>query len=220
MTGRLRASDRRKKSHIRMTAIAQKSRHAPHHRSVAMILAAILLPLVLGGCVERRMTIRSNPPGALVYVDDNEIGTTPVSVNFTYYGTRKIRLVKDGFETLTVMQSFSPPWYQYVPLDFISENFVPGKITDRRVLDYQLQAQMLVPGDQLRARGEDLRRTAGGSGVVPLAPPLNVVPQPQPIVPQGNVPMVAPPLYSPPPAAPETLPTPAGIGGQSVHPLP
>lgn len=184
------------------------------------MLLAIALPLALGGCVERRMTIRSNPPGALVYVDDNEIGTTPVSVNFTYYGTRKIRLVKDGYETLTVMQSFSPPWYQYVPLDFLSENFVPGKITDRRMLDYQLLPQMVVQSDQLRARGEDLRRASHGSGVVPSAMPINAVPQPPTSVPQNNILPSSPPLYAPPPMTPEMLPTPSGIGGQSVHPLP
>ena len=54
------------------------------------------------------MTIRTNPPGALVYVDDYEIGTTPVSTNFTYYGKRKIRIVKDGYETLTVCSRFRP----------------------------------------------------------------------------------------------------------------
>src|SRR5262245_3745792 len=41
------------------------------------------------GCVQRRLTIRSNPPGALAYVDDYQIGTTPVSTDFVYYGTRK-----------------------------------------------------------------------------------------------------------------------------------
>ena len=61
------------------------------------------------------MTIRSNPPGALVYVDDYTIGVTPVSTSFIYYGTRKIRLVKDGYETLTVMQPISPPWAKTTP---------------------------------------------------------------------------------------------------------
>jgi hypothetical protein len=56
------------------------------------------------GCVQRRITIRSNPPGALVYVDDYPIGTTPVSTSFVYYGTRKVRLVLSGYETLTVLQ--------------------------------------------------------------------------------------------------------------------
>jgi hypothetical protein len=190
-----------------------------------MVLAAMLLSLGLSGCVQRRMTIRSNPPGALLYVDDYPIGTTPVSTNFTYYGTRKIRLVKDGFETLTVMQDFPTPWYEYVPLDFISENLVPGKITDRRVLDYQLRPQMVVPTDQLQARAEGLRRNAHGSTLVPLTTPTNALPPPPPSVPAGNFPPISPPPYapppsSPPPSTPEVIPVPSGIGGQTVHPLP
>ena len=73
------------------------------------------LVVAAAGCVQRRMTIRSNPPGALVYVDDYQIGTTPVSNDFVYYGTRKIRLVKDGYETLTVRQPFPIPWYEVFP---------------------------------------------------------------------------------------------------------
>ena len=91
------------------------------------------------------MTVRTNPPGALLYVDDYEIGTTPVSANFTYYGTRKIRLVKDGYETLTVMQWIPPPWYEFPPLDFVSENFVPGQIYDQRTLDFQLSRRRSCP---------------------------------------------------------------------------
>ncbi|NCY03200.1 MAG: PEGA domain-containing protein [Planctomycetia bacterium] len=82
---------------------------------VGCLLVAVLL-VAATGCVQRRMTIRSNPPGALVYVDDYQIGTTPVSTDFIYYGTRKIRLVKDGYETLTVRQPFPIPWYEVFPL--------------------------------------------------------------------------------------------------------
>ena len=139
-----------------MTLSGNKIRSKFLRPTALVALAAIVFSLGLSGCVQRRMTIRSNPPGALVYIDDYEIGTTPVSANFTYYGTRKIRLVKDGCETLTVMQDIPTPWYEYVPLDFISENLVPGKITDRRILDYQLQPQMVVPTDQLLARAEEL----------------------------------------------------------------
>ena len=86
------------------------------------------------GCVQRRLTVRSNPPGALVYVDNHEIGTTPVSTDFIYYGTRQIRLVKDGYETITLLQPVSAPWYQYFPIDFFAENVVPGEIRDERCL--------------------------------------------------------------------------------------
>ena len=122
--------------------------------------------------MQRRLTIRSNPPGALVYVDDYQIGTTPVSTDFVYYGTRKVRLVKSGHETLTVLQPIPTPWYEYPGLDFISENLVPGEIRDERVVEYQLQPQMVVPTEQLRERGENLRQGASGPPVAaPPAPP-------------------------------------------------
>jgi hypothetical protein len=143
------------------------------------------------GCVERRLLVRSNPPGALLYVDDVEVGTTPIATDFIYYGTRKIRLVKDGCETLVVLQPLPTPWYEYVPLDFVSENLVPGHIRDVRVLSYNLQPTVQVPNDQLVTRADSLRRTvwtqqlAGGPvpGQKPPQPPpaLGLAPQPVPV---------------------------------------
>jgi len=139
------------------------------------------------------MTIRSNPPGALVYVDDYEIGTTPVSHNFTYYGTRKIRLVKDGYETLTLMQSIPPPWYQIPPLDFVTENLIPGEINDQRTLHFNLAPQMIVPTEELLRRAESMRGPIQPAGaLLPSSPALGV---------------------------PEPIPAPEGIGGQPVFPL-
>ena len=117
------------------------------------------------------MTIRTSPPGARVYVDDYEIGSTPISANFTYYGTRKIRLVKPGYETLTVMEPIRPPWYQIPPLDFVSENLWPGKLDDRRALSYQLVPQRVVPPEELLGRAEALRSRAQLSGMVRSSPP-------------------------------------------------
>ena len=121
------------------------------------LLATLILCAGLTGCVHRRMTIRTTPPGAMVYIDDYPIGTTPISHDFTYYGTRKIRLVKDGYETKTILQPVPPPWYEYVPLDFISENLVPGQIRDHHTFDYQLEPQLIVPPQQLTERAELLR---------------------------------------------------------------
>lgn len=154
------------------------------------LLAAVAACMFGGGCVRRRMTIISNPPGALVYVDDYEIGTTPVSTDFVYYGTRKLRLVKDGYETLTVMQDIPPPWYEIPPIDFVAENFVPGHIRDQRVLDYQLRPQAVVPTEQLLSRAEQLRR---GVHATAAAQPT---------------------------AGPEVIPTPEGVGGRPIHRLP
>jgi hypothetical protein len=57
------------------------------------------LLLLSSGCVRKRMTFRTNPSGAMVYVDKQPIGLTPVSTNFTYYGTRNIEVVRDGYRT-------------------------------------------------------------------------------------------------------------------------
>ncbi len=127
------------------------------------------------GCVRRRMTIRSNPPGALVFIDDQRIGVTPVSTSFTYYGTRKIQLFKDGFETQTIKQRFFPPWYEFPPLDFISENLWPGEVRDERVLEFDLPPQAVVPNEQLVQRAESLRSNTQLGHLTPL-PNLNSPP--------------------------------------------
>jgi hypothetical protein len=155
-----------------------------YRRSLAWLLACLLCA-AQAGCVQRRLTIRSNPPGALVYVDDYPIGTTPVSTSFVYYGTRKVRLVLSGYETLSVLQPMPTPWYEYPGLDFVSENLVPGEIRDERVVDFQLKPQMIVPSQQLLGRAENLRHGAA-------APQMPVPP--------------ASPSYGPPPQQPGLLP--------------
>ena len=103
-----------------------------------LFLVAIL-GLMLTGFMQRRLTVRSNPPGALVYIDDVEVGLSPVSIPFTYYGTRTIRLEKDRFKTVEIQQKINPPWYQIPPLDFISEILVPVEIRDEREVKVDLQ---------------------------------------------------------------------------------
>ena len=90
------------------------------------------------------------PPGALVYVDNYEIGTTPVSTDYIYYGTRRIRLVKDGYATLDIKQWIPPPWYEIIGIDFVSENLVPAEIRDH-----------------LRNHRQRIRRVVGGHDATP-----------------------------------------------------
>ena len=153
------------------------------------------------------MTIRTNPPGAQVYVDDYELGPTPISADFTYYGNRKIRLVKDGYETATFLQPVPAPWYQIPPLDFFAENLVPGEIRDQRTFNYQLSPQRMVPSEELLQRGEDLRRGVRPAGVRP-APP---------VAPGGGSVRGGSGIA---PMGPGAEPIPPGVGGYPIHPLP
>jgi hypothetical protein len=116
-----------------------------------LVLSAVLM-LSGVGCVERRMTIRSNPSNALVILDGQEIGFTPVSVPFHYYGVRQIKLVKDGYETKIINQHVTPPWYQRYGVDFVSEVLIPWRIRDERDYglsenEYTLQPKVMVPQD-------------------------------------------------------------------------
>src|SRR3990172_7037822 len=156
--------------------------------TLALLAIGMLLP---AGCVRRRLAIRSNPPGAMVFVDNQQIGSTPCSVDFTYYGTREIRLVKPGFETLTVNQPIPTPWYEIPPLDFVSENLVPTKIRDNRTVTFDLAPQLIVPTEQLLDRANQLRQDTLQYPVAPAGA----------TVPVGAPPAVAPPFSSPQPAS-------------------
>ena len=134
--------------------------HSIRRAPVLQTFAIVMICFCFSGCVRRRMTVRSNPPGAMLYIDDQQIGQTPVATDFIYYGTRKIKLVKDGFETMTTYQTISPPWYQIPPLDFLSENLAPREIRDERVLQFNLQPQRVVPTAELLGRATGLRQSS------------------------------------------------------------
>jgi len=177
--------------------------------------AGLMICTLASGCVERRMLLRSNPPGAAVYVDDYPVGTTPCGIDFTYYGTRKIRLVKDGYETLTVLQDVPTPLYDLPGIDFFTENVVPGQIRDTRTFCYQLTPQKIVPAAQLMARAEELRQGAvtGNLPGGPVPPPplgVNWSPQPAPLstapIPVQPQPVPGPFMPGPvPPGQPQQL---------------
>ena len=113
---------------------------------------------LLAGCVERRFVIESDPPGAMVLVNGKPIGATPVDGHFLYYGKYDFTLIKDGYETLQVEECFRPPWYEYFPLDFLSENLWPGNVEDvRRPKMFQLCPRMQPRTDVLFGQAEQLR---------------------------------------------------------------
>jgi hypothetical protein len=129
-------------------------------------LAVALSWLSLAGCVERRYTIRTDPPGALVIVNGEEIGVTPVSRSFYYYGDRDITLMKDGFATKRINQPVRPVWWDNLLTEFFTENLVPITLRDEREFRYGLEPASVPPRDQLLQRGEALR----SQGQVPPPP--------------------------------------------------
>ena len=123
-------------------------------------MVAILLMLLPSGCVHRRVTIYSNPPGALVRIDGKDIGYTPASIDYTWYGTREVQLIKDGYETQTQLVDIKAPWYQRFPLDFVSDNFLGTHVRDHRRFDISMSPKQPDVSQDVIERGRSLRSQA------------------------------------------------------------
>ena len=118
--------------------------------SVRLILLSSLI-LIAGsaGCVRRMVTINTDPQGARVTLNDEEIGTSPVSVDFIWYGDYDVILHKSGYETLHTHHKLLAPWYQVPPIDFVAEALVPFTIHDRREMFFTLEPAKEINREQL-----------------------------------------------------------------------
>ena len=172
-----------------------------------------LLVVLNTGCVFRRMTVMSDPPGARLFVNNVEVGTTPCNVPtnaFIDLGNYKFTLFKDGFEPLEVLQPVPPKWYEYPGVDVFSE-LGPWMVRDLRVFNYQMQPVREKSGDELKQQADEFRqRGGGGASTSPVIPgPGTVVPGSPPpgIAPAAGV-SPPPGVATPPRSASPTIPVP------------
>jgi len=93
-----------------------------------LFLMAVALPALASGgagCVQRTISITSEPAGALVWLNDEEVGRTPVAVPFRWYGTYDVRLEKDGFAPKWTTGEAAMPWWEWPGPDLVAE-MIPG----------------------------------------------------------------------------------------------
>lgn len=121
-----------------------------------LLLLIILTAVCLSGCVEREMIITSEPSGALVFVSDYEVGRTPVTKSFLWYGDYEIRVSHQGYETLNTHRVLRAPWYETIPLDLLSAA-APWTYHDRRYLHFKLSKPKIVTDEQLLGRAAEMR---------------------------------------------------------------
>ena len=139
-------------------------------RFFAISLLLLLVALTPSGCMSRRITVRTQPSGALVEMNGKRLGTSPVSTNFTYYGDNEFKVSMPGFETAVVQQPTHAPWYQVPPLDFITDNFLPFRVRDHREYTYSLTPRnplQELDEQGLRNRGENFRSQSQSGPILP-----------------------------------------------------
>jgi PEGA domain len=110
------------------------------------VLASVGLLLLGSGCVQRTVTVTSDPPGALVYANGNEVGRTPLKRDFIWYGTYDVQLRKEGYETLDTRGKVIAPIWQWPPFDFFAE-FWPWHLKDEQKLEFKMTPASTQPID-------------------------------------------------------------------------
>jgi hypothetical protein len=66
-----------------------------------------------------------------VFIDGKYMGSTPYCEEFIYYGTREVMLRYPDGSVAVKDISLTRPWFEYFPLDFISELCIPAVINSR-----------------------------------------------------------------------------------------
>jgi len=138
-------------------------------RARAVALGALACTPVLPGCLGRTISVASDPPGALVYLNDVEIGRTPVETDFAFFGTYDVRLKLEGYEPIATSRKASAPIYEYPGPDLIAEA-IPAKIRTRIAWHFDLQPLAYLQPDadkktldrELLERAAELRDKAQG----------------------------------------------------------
>ena len=96
----------------------------------SFLVAITVAAAFLTGCVERQLTINTQPKDAMVILNDEQLGLSPVTVSFNWYGVYNIRITKDGYETLKTHRRLKRPLHDYFPFDFFAQCLNPQKIVN------------------------------------------------------------------------------------------
>lgn len=119
--------------------------------------ACLIVALLFCGCVERKLTINTEPEGALVVLNDEEIGESPVTVNFKWYGDYYIRLSKEECETLNTHRKLKGPWYDHFPWDFFAQIVNPNRIVDWYEWSFELEPKQQLNPQELIQNAKELK---------------------------------------------------------------
>lgn len=118
----------------------------------------LLVAILVCGCgsVQRELTVKTEPAGAVVLLNDEEIGTSPVTVSFNWYGDYRVSISHEGYATLNTHKKLSAPWYDYFPFDLMRLMW-PAKTTDRYEWTFKLEEPQAPSREQLIKSATELR---------------------------------------------------------------
>jgi hypothetical protein len=126
--------------------------------TLAFMSYVFIVSALLSGCVERKLTINTKPEGALVVLNDEEVGTSPVTVSFNWYGDYCVRISKPGFETLDTHRKLKGPWYDHFPFDFFAQIVNPKRIVDSYEWTFELSPKQQISPEELIQKAKEMQK--------------------------------------------------------------
>ena len=105
-------------------------------RSIAFVLVGAMFASA-PGCVRRVVEITSDPDGAVVWMNDREVGSTPCEVEILHYGEYDVRVEKPGWEPVMTGRSAKAPIWDLPGPDLVAE-LVPAELESRNVWHFRL----------------------------------------------------------------------------------
>ena len=124
---------------------------------LARLIFCLVAVLAVSGCVERKLTINTEPQGALVMLNDEEIGESPTTVNFEWYGHYNIRISKEGYETLSTHRELKSPLHDEFPFDFFAQVINPNRIVDSYEWTFELSPKRQISRQELIRKAQEAK---------------------------------------------------------------
>ena len=109
------------------------------------LVAALALASLLPGCVSRKLFLHTQPPGATVWLDGAQVGTTPYEEELPAFGTRRLELHLAGHAPLRTDLRLPRPWWDTWPLDMLAAAW-PWTLQAHHAFDFTLAP--LAPADE------------------------------------------------------------------------
>ncbi len=155
-----------------------------------------LIAASCGGCLKRTISVTTEPPGALVWINDVEVGRTPLETDFTFYGKYDVRVRREGYEPIVTSAKAKTPVQELPGVDLLAEaapvqmhnvvrwhwNLVP--LAEQSQSKEQAEKDLLARANDLR--GQTSAKPAADAST-PDAPKPTAAPasEPSPASPKG-----------------------------------
>lgn len=101
----------------------------------------------------------TKPSEAVVWLNDEEVGVTPVTVNFKWYGDYRVRIEKPGYEIMNTHRELERPLHDQPGIDFFAEIW-PGRIVDEFTWEFELKPYQPLSAAELVERAKAMQERA------------------------------------------------------------